>query len=52
LLVEAPPNVNQYIMGRMSQWIPILVLKKGEIYRIRVSSIDVNQGRKVIKTTL
>jgi len=43
-VVEAPPNVDQYIIGRMFQWIPILVLKKGEIYRIRVSSIDVNHG--------
>jgi Heme/copper-type cytochrome/quinol oxidases, subunit 2 len=43
-IVEAPSNVDLYLMGRMFQWTPILVLKKGETYRIRLSSIDVNHG--------
>jgi cytochrome c oxidase subunit II len=42
-IVKAPPG-DVYMYGRQWQWYPILVLEKGEEYRLHISSLDVNHG--------
>lgn len=42
--IVAPPPGDVYLLGRQWQWYPILQLKKGETYRLHVSSIDVQHG--------
>lgn len=42
-VVSAPPG-DVYLLGRQWQWYPILQLKKGETYRLHLSSLDVQHG--------
>lgn len=42
-IVEAPPG-DVYLLGRQWQWYPILQLKKGQTYRMHLSSVDVQHG--------
>ncbi len=42
--IVAPPPGDVYIYGRQWQWYPVLKLKKGETYRVHVSSLDVQHG--------
>jgi cytochrome c oxidase subunit 2 len=42
--VVRPPAGDVYLMSMQFQWSPILELKKGETYRVHVSSLDVNHG--------
>jgi cytochrome c oxidase subunit 2 len=42
-VVEPPPG-DVYLLARQWQWYPILKLKKGQTYRLHVSSIDVQHG--------
>jgi cytochrome c oxidase subunit 2 len=42
-VVAAPPG-DVYLYGRQWQWYPILQLKKGETYRLHLSSLDVQHG--------
>lgn len=43
--VVAPPGGSDvYMLGRQFQWFPILELKKGQTYRIHLSSGDVQHG--------
>lgn len=43
-VVEPPPDSDAYVYGRQWQWYPILKLKKGEEYKIHLSSLDVLHG--------
>lgn len=42
--VVSPPPGDIYMLGRQWQWSPILVLKKGETYRLHLSSVDIQHG--------
>jgi len=50
--VVAPPPGDVYIMARQWQWFPILKLKKGETYRLHLSSLDVQHGFSLQPTNL
>ncbi|RMH02091.1 MAG: cytochrome C oxidase subunit II [Chloroflexi bacterium] len=43
-VVEPPAGSDVYILARQWQWYPILKLKKGETYRLHLSSLDVQHG--------
>lgn len=43
-IVEPPPGSDIYLLGKMWQWYPILKLKKGQEYRLHVSSADLQHG--------
>ncbi len=43
-IVEPPPGSDVFIQARMWQWYPIVKLKKGETYRLHLSSLDVQHG--------
>lgn len=45
--IVAPPAGDIYLLGRQWQWYPILQLKKGETYRLHVSSLDVQHGLSI-----
>jgi len=42
--VVAPPPGDVYLMAQTFTWYPVLKLKKGETYRLRVASVDVPHG--------
>ncbi len=42
--VVAPPPGDVYLMAQAFSWYPILRLKKGETYRLRVASVDFPHG--------
>ncbi|MFQ5612702.1 MAG: cytochrome C oxidase subunit II [Anaerolineae bacterium] len=50
--VVAPPSGDVYVWGRQWQWFPILQLKKGETYRLHLSSLDVLHGFSLQPTNL
>ena len=50
--VVAPPPGDVYVMARQWQWFPILKLKKGETYRLHLSSLDVQHGFSLQPTNL
>ncbi len=50
--VVAPPPGDVYLLARQWQWYPILQLKKGETYRLHVSSLDVLHGLSIQPTNL
>jgi cytochrome c oxidase subunit 2 len=41
-----------YLFGRQWQWYPILQLKKGQTYRMHLSSLDVQHGFSLQPTNL
>jgi len=43
-VVEPAPGSEVYLAARMWDWYPILKLRKGETYRIHMSSTDLNHG--------
>ena len=43
-LVEPAPGSDAYMIGRMWNWYPALRLRKGETYRLHLSSLDLNHG--------
>lgn len=43
-VVEVPPGGDGYLLARQWQWYPVLKLKKGETYRLHISSFDVQHG--------
>lgn len=45
--VVAPPPGDVYLLGRQWQWWPILKLKKGEEYRLHLSSTDIVHGLSI-----
>ena len=43
-IVEAPPGGDAYLLARMWNWYPILKFRKGETYRLHISSFDLQHG--------
>lgn len=43
-VVEPPPGSDVFVLARTWQWTPVLRLKKGETYRLHLSSLDVQHG--------
>ena len=43
-VVEVSPGGDAYMLARMWQFTPVLKLKKGQTYRLHLSSLDVNHG--------
>ena len=43
-VVEPPPGSDVFVQARMWQWYPIIKLKKGQTYRLHLSSLDVQHG--------
>jgi cytochrome c oxidase subunit 2 len=43
-LVEPPANGDAYLRAGSWQWYPVLQLKKGETYRLHISSMDFQHG--------
>jgi cytochrome c oxidase subunit 2 len=43
-VVAASPDADIYMLGRMWQWSPVLKLKKGQTYRLHLSSMDLVHG--------
>ena len=46
-VVEPPPGGDVYLLGRQFSWDPVIKLKKGETYRLHISSADVLHGFSV-----
>lgn len=51
-IVEAPPGSDIYLWARQWQWFPILQMKKGETYRLHISSTDIQHGFSLQPTNL
>jgi len=45
--VRPPAGGEAYLIARIWQWTPILELKRGETYRLHVSSIDLQHGLSI-----
>ena len=43
-IVEVPPGGDGYLMARMWNFYPVLQLKKGQVYRLHLSSMDLQHG--------
>lgn len=43
-VAEPPAGGDAYLLARMWSWYPVLKLRKGETYRIHVSSADLQHG--------
>ena len=43
-IVEPAPGGDAYLQAQMWRWTPILKLKKGQEYRIHISSLDLQHG--------
>ena len=43
-IVAADPGEDAYMLGRLWQWYPVLKLKKGQTYRLHLSSLDLVHG--------
>jgi len=43
-LVEPAPGGDAYLVARMWNWYPVLKLRKGETYRVHLSSLDLQHG--------
>lgn len=43
-IVEATPGGDAYLRGSMWAWYPVLKFKKGQTYRLHVSSTDLQHG--------
>jgi len=51
-VVRPPAGEDAYILGRLWEWWPILELKKGESYRIHLSSADWQHGFSLQPTNI
>lgn len=43
-VVEPPPGGDAYLVARMWSWYPVLKLRRGETYRVHLSSLDLQHG--------
>ncbi|MEB2344945.1 MAG: cytochrome C oxidase subunit II [Deltaproteobacteria bacterium] len=43
-IVEPAPGGDAYLLARMWQWFPVLKLRKGQTYRVHISSMDLQHG--------
>ncbi|MFN8494740.1 MAG: hypothetical protein U0350_44470 [Caldilineaceae bacterium] len=51
-IVETAPGTDIYLWAHQWQWYPILRLKKGQTYRLHISSTDVQHGFSLQPTNL
>jgi cytochrome c oxidase subunit 2 len=51
-IVEPAPGGDAYLLARMWQWYPVLKLKKGQQYRLHVSSMDLNHGFSLLPVNM
>jgi len=51
-VVRPPAGEDVYILGRLWEWWPILELKKGQSYRIHLSSLDWQHGFSLQPTNI
>ncbi|GIX43190.1 MAG: cytochrome c oxidase subunit 2 [Leptospiraceae bacterium] len=51
-IVEPPPGNDIYLLGKMWQWYPILKLKKGQEYRLHISSADIQHGFSLLPVNM
>jgi len=51
-VVAPPPGSDVYMLGRLWEWWPILKLKKGETYRLHLSSMDWQHGFSLQPTNI
>ena len=47
-IAEPAPGGDAYLQAQMWTWYPILVLRKGQTYRLHISSTDVQHGFAVL----
>jgi len=43
-VVEPPPGGDAYLQAQMWLWTPVLQLRKGQTYRLHISSLDLQHG--------
>ncbi len=43
-IVEPPPGSDVYLQAQMWMWTPILKLRRGQTYRLHISSLDLQHG--------
>ena len=43
-IVQPSPGGDAYLLAQMWRWYPILKLKKGQTYRVHISSLDLQHG--------
>lgn len=46
-VVEPPPGGEAYLKGQMWSWYPVLKLRRGQTYRLHVSSMDLQHGLSI-----
>ena len=51
-VVRPPAGADVYMLGRLWEWWPILELKKGQSYRIHLSSVDWQHGFSLQPTNI
>jgi len=51
-VVEAVPNSDTYLLAQMWRWFPILKMKKGQTYRLHISSSDLQHGFSLQPTNM
>lgn len=51
-IVQPAPGGDAYMLARMWSWYPILKLKKGQTYRVHLSSLDLNHGWSLQPTNM
>ncbi len=51
-VVAPDPKDDVYMLGRLWQWYPVLKLKKGQTYRIHLSSMDLLHGFSIFPLNL
>jgi cytochrome c oxidase subunit 2 len=51
-VVAPDPKEDVYMLGRLWQWSPVLKLKKGETYRLHLSSLDLVHGFSIFPLNL
>mgnify|MGYP001592024051 CR=1 FL=1 len=51
-VIAPDPKEDVYMLGRLWQWSPILKLKKGQTYRLHLSSMDLVHGFSIFPLNL
>ncbi len=51
-VVAPPPGSDVFLLARQFQWTPVLKFKKGETYRLHLSSMDVQHGFSLQPTNM
>ena len=51
-IVEPAPGSDAYLQAQMWRWTPILKLKKGQSYRLHISSLDLQHGFSLVPVNM